>query len=250
MLEFKNIFVKVEEKEIVKWVNITFEKGKNYAILWENGSGKSSMSLTLAWSPRYTISSWEIWLDGKNISHLSPDEKSKLWIFLSFQSVPEIPWIFLWEYLRTIYNSSLAYKAGQKNQDFRPLSPFLFSRFIKKYLLELGINEDFLQRELNVGFSGGEKRKIEILQMKLLAPTYIILDEIDSGLDLDAFKSVVSFLTSLKTEEISFIIISHYFTIFDSLWIDKVFVMKGGKIVEEWGNELIEKVKKEWFKNF
>lgn len=250
MLEFKNIFVKVEEKEILKWVNIAFEKGKNYAILWENGSGKSSMSLTLAWSPRYTISSWEIRLDGKNINHLPPDEKSKLWIFLSFQNVPEIPWIFLWEYLRTIYNSSLTYKAGQKNQYFRPLSPFLFSRFIKKYLDELTLPEEFLQRELNVGFSGGEKRKIEILQMKLLTPSYIILDEIDSGLDLDAFKSVVSFLSSIKTEEISFIIVSHYFTIFDSLWIDKVFVMKSWKIVQEWGKEIIETIKRDWFKNF
>ena len=250
MLEIKNISANIGNKEILKGVTASFEKWKNYAILWENGSGKSTLSLLLAGSPKYIMNSWSIFLDGENISDFSPEERSKKGIFLSFQNVPEIPWIFLWEYLRTIYNSAEVHRQIVKNSNFRPLSPFVFKRFIKKYLDELSLPEEFLQRELNVGFSGGEKRKIEILQMKLLEPSYIILDEIDSWLDMDAFKNVVSFLKNIQSEKVSFIIISHYFTIFDNLWIDKVFVMKEGKIAQEWESELIEQIKKEGFKIF
>lgn len=123
----------------------------------------------------------------------------------------------------------------------------MFKRFIKSHLAELQIEESFLERDLNVGFSGGEKRKIEILQMKLIGPKYIILDEIDSGLDLDAFKTVATMLQSLSSPENSIIIITHYFTILDYINVDKVFVMKAGEVVKEGGKELVEEIKKNGF---
>jgi len=165
----------------------------------------------------------------KNLLEMGPDERSQAGIFLSFQNIPEIGGVKLSEYLRTIFNIS----EKHKNPEFKDVSPFLFKRFIKKYLEELQIEESFLDRDLNVGFSGGEKRKIEILQMKLIGPKYIILDEIDSGLDLDAFKTVASMLQSLSSPENSFIIITHYFTILDYIDVDKVYVMKDGQVIRE-----------------
>jgi Fe-S cluster assembly ATP-binding protein len=160
---------------------------------------------------------------------MQADERSAAGIFLSFQNIPEIKGVKLSEYLRTIFNIS----SKNSNEDFTELSPFMFKRFIKSHLAQLQIEEAFLERDLNVGFSGGEKRKIEILQMKLIGPKYIILDEIDSGLDLDAFKTVATMLQSLSSPENSIIIITHYFTILDYIDVDTVFVMKAGQVVKE-----------------
>ncbi|PZM83700.1 Fe-S cluster assembly ATPase SufC [Candidatus Gracilibacteria bacterium] len=195
--------------------------------------------------PKYDYISGKIEIDDENLLDLSPDERSAAGIFLSFQNIPEIKGIKLSEYLRTIYNIHLK----NKNPEQKDISPFIFKKFVKKYLDELKIEEDFLDRDLNVGFSGGEKRKIEILQMKLIGPKYIILDEIDSGLDLDAFKSVCKMLKNLDSEENSFIIITHYFKILDYLDIDKVYVMKGGKIYKKGGKELVDYIKDNGYEN-
>ncbi|NVP17891.1 hypothetical protein HUU51_04195 [Candidatus Gracilibacteria bacterium] len=174
---------------------------------------------------------------------MSIEERSKSGIFLSFQNVPEIPGIKLGEYLRIIYNISLK----NINKDQADISPFIFKRHIKKYLEELNISETFLDRDLNVGFSGGEKRKIEILQMKLIGPKYIILDEIDSGLDLDAFRAVASMLKDLSSENNSLIIITHYFKILEYIDVDKVYVMKDGKVEREGGKELVCEIMEKGF---
>lgn len=197
------------------------------------------------WHPKYKYISWEVEIDEKNLLEMTPDERSNAWLFLSFQNVPEIKWIKLSEYLRTIYNIHLK----SENPEQKDISPFIFKRFVKKYLDDLGIEEEFLDRELNVGFSGWEKRKIEILQMKLIWPKYIILDEIDSGLDLDAFKSVCKMLKNIDTEENTFIIITHYFKILDYLDIDKVYVMKWWKIYKKWWKELIDYIKENWYED-
>lgn len=249
MLSIEKLSVWVEEKNILDDISLCFEKWKNYALLWENGSGKSSLCLTLAGNPKYQVKSGKIMLEGRDITKFSPDERSKAWIFLSFQNVPEIPWVSLSEYLRTIYNNFLSYKKKQKGEEFRPLSPFLFSRFIKSYLISVGLSEEFLKRDLNVWFSGGEKRKLEILQMKMLAPSYIILDEVDSGLDRDALKMLGKLLKELDNKQTSFIIISHYFRLFDFLQVDEAIVLKKGKIYKKWGKEIIEKITESWFQN-
>jgi len=148
-----------------------------------------------------------------------------------------------YKYLRIIYNIHLK----NRNPLAKDISPFIFKRFVQKYLEELDIKEEFLTRDLNFSFSGWEKRKIELLQAKLIEPSYIILDEIDSWLDLDAFKVVAKILQTMSTRDNSLIIITHQFRILEYIDVDKVYVMKDGKITEEWGKELIERIGKKGF---
>lgn len=246
MIEIKNLEVWINDKKILDWVNLNFEKWKNYCLLWKNGSWKSTLSSFLMWNPKYDLIEWNINIDWKNLIEMEPEDRSREWIFLSFQNVPEIGGIKLWEYLRIITNISI------KNHDSSAsdLSPFIFRRYLKKYLEELKIDEKFLDRDLNVWFSGGEKRKIEILQMKLIWPKYIILDEIDSWLDLDAFRDVASMLKNISNENNSLIIITHYFKILDYVDVDKVFVMKNWKIVKEWDKDLASYISNNWFEEF
>ncbi len=250
MIRIQNLEAWVWEKQILKGISLDFELWKNYCLLGKNGSGKSTLSSILMGHPSYEVTWGEITITSSNsekaelkLLEMWPDERSQAGIFLSFQNIPEIKWVKLSEFLRTIFNIS----AKNNSRDFTELSPFMFQRFIKKYLDELDIDEKFLKRDLNVGFSGGEKRKIEILQMKLIWPKYIILDEIDSGLDLDAFKTVATMLSSLSGPENSLIIITHYFTILDYVDVDRVFVMKDGQIVKQWGKQLAEQISKEGF---
>ena len=247
MIKIKNLKVKVtwEKKEILKWVNLSFELWKNYCLLWKNWSGKSTLSSFLMWHPKYEYISWEVILNWENLLDLNPEERSVKWLFLSFQNVPEIKGIKLSEYLRTIYNISLK----NNSPEVKELSPFIFKRFIKKYLSELDIDEKFLDRELNVWFSWWEKRKIEILQMKLIWPKYIILDEIDSGLDLDAFRTIAEMLKALSSNENTLIIITHYFKILEFIDVDKVYVMKDGNIVKEGDSSLAKEISENWFKD-
>jgi len=249
MIKIKDLKVAVAGKQILSGVTLDFEIWKNYCLLWKNWSGKSTLSAFLMWHPKYEYVSGEVNIrnnnnEEKDLLKLSPEERSKAWLFLSFQNVPEIKGIKLSEYLRIIYNINL------KNYypETKELSPFIFRRFIKKYLISLHIDENFLDRELNVWFSWWEKRKIEILQMKLIWPKYIILDEIDSWLDLDAFKTIAEMLKKLSNENNSLIIITHYFTLLDYIDVDKVYVMKNWSIIKEWWVELVEEIKQKGFK--
>lgn len=243
MIQIDKLSVTVEGQEsiIIDDVSLSFEKWKNYCLLWKNWSGKSTLSSVLAGSSKYEVVWGNITIEWKNLLDMSPEERNLAGIFLSFQNVPEIPGIRVSEYLRTIYNIYLKNAAPETPE----LSPFIFKRFIKKYLAELDIDENFLQRDLNVWFSGWEKRKFEILQMKLINPRYIILDEIDSGLDLDAFRKVCELLKTLNSEENTLIIITHYFKILDYIDVDEVHVMKAWKIAKSGGKELVEQVM-EW----
>lgn len=237
MLSIQNLSVSVWEKEILNQISCDFELWKNYCILGKNGSGKSSLAMTLMWNPKYEITNWEIVLDGENLSDLSPDKRAKLWIFLAFQNIPEIPWVKLFEFLKWVYDNSV------KTTTFME-----FKKLIEPILDELQLSKDFLWRDLNVGFSGWERRKLEILQMKLLNPKYIILDEIDSWLDVDAFKVVAEMLKSLSTDQNSFIIITHIFTILDYINVDETIVLEKWKIVEQWWWEIAQRIKENWFK--
>lgn len=264
MLKIKDLEVNVWEKEILKWVSLDFEKWKNYLVLWKNGSGKSSLANFLMWNPKYEHKAGKVKIDNQDLLELWADERAGKGLFLSFQHIVEIPWINLWEYLRIIYNNSknkishlkspsktspqTPLLAGEENRkEFAGLSPFLFKRFIKKYLEELDIKESFLERDLNVGFSWGEKRKIEILQARLLEPKYMIFDEVDSGLDLDAFKVVASLISKLDNENNSIIMITHNFKMTDYIKFDEVYVLKNGLVDKKWGLELIEEIKEKGF---
>jgi Fe-S cluster assembly ATP-binding protein len=174
MLKLSDINVIINKKEILKNINVSFKTWKTYFLVWKNWSGKSSLALSIMWHPDYKINSWKIFFKNKDITNFSPDKKNKLWIFLSFQNIPELQWIKLIEYLRVIYNEHL--KTEKKIKTW--LSLFLFKKFITPFLNEFKIKEIFLKRDLNVWFSWGEKRKIELLQIALLKPKYIILDDL------------------------------------------------------------------------
>ena len=237
MLSVKDLSVSVWDREILRQVSCNFDLGRNYCVLWKNGSWKSSLAMTLMWHPKYKVTSWEIKLDWKNLLNLSPDKRAKLWMFLAFQNIPEIPWVKLFEFLKWVYDNAI------KTTTFME-----FKRIIEPLLEGLQFPKDFLWRDLNVWFSWWERRKLEILQMKLLNPKYIILDEIDSWLDIDAFKVVAEMLKSISTRDNSFIIITHIFTILDYLKVDETIVLGNWKVVEQWWWEIAQRIKEYGFK--
>jgi len=237
MLKTDNLSVHIWEKEILNGISFDFEKGKNYCILWKNGSGKSSLAMTIAWNPKYEISSWDILLNWESLKNLSVDERSKKGIFLSFQNIPEIPWVKLFEFLKAIYDI----------RQEKPTSFMWFKKIIEPLIEELEIDKSFLRRDLNVGFSWGEKRKIEVLQIRLLNPSIIILDEIDSGLDVNAVKQVSTLLKKINNTENTFIIITHLFEMLEGLPIEQVLIIENWKLKETWDENLMNKIKKEGF---
>ena len=237
MLQINNLSVHIWEKEILNGISFDFEKGKNYCILWKNGSGKSSLAMTIAWNPKYEISNWDILLNWESLKNLSVDERSKKGIFLSFQNIPEIPWVKLFEFLKAIYDI----------RQEKPTSFMGFKKIIEPLVEELEIDKSFLRRDLNVGFSWGEKRKIEVLQIRLLNPSIIILDEIDSGLDVNAVKQVSTLLKKINSTENTFIIITHLFEILEGLPIEQVLIIENWKLKETWDENLMNKIKKEGF---
>lgn len=239
MLEAKNLKVNIWDKPILKWVNLSFESGKNYCILGKNGSGKSSMAMTIMGHPKYEIIDGDIIVEWESIKDMDPNERASKWIFLAFQTIPEVKGVKLFEFLRTIYAAKI-----DENVTF-----LKFKKLILPMLEELGIDKEFLRRDLNVWFSGGERRKVEILQLKLLEPKYIFLDEIDSGLDVDAFKSVANMMKELNNNENIFIIITHYFSILDYIPVDWVYVLQDGELVKEWLDEVAHQVKEWGFEN-
>ncbi len=237
MLHIDNLAVQVDSKKVLEDISCQFLPGSNYCILGKNWSGKSSLALTVMGHPSYQVIEGKIEVDGKNVLEMSPDQRAQAWIFLAFQVIPEIKWVKLFEFLRTIYNSK-----RQKKESF-----VSFKKIILPYMEELKIDPEFLRRDLNVGFSGGERRKIEILQLKILQPTYIFLDEVDSWLDVDAFRSVVQLLKEINNENNCFIVITHYFTILEHVPVDQVIVLDEGHIVAVGDKELAEQIKNHWF---
>lgn len=237
MLKINNLSAQVENKEILHSISFDFQSGKNYCILGKNGSGKSSLAMLITGNPKYEITDGAIELDGQVLNEMSPDERARAGIFLTFQNIPEIPGVKLFEFLKSIYDAKAE----------TPTTFISFKKIIEPLMQELEIPKDFLWRDLNVGFSWGEKRKIEVLQIKLLNPKYIILDEIDSGLDVNAVRQVAELLETTNTPDNSFIIITHLFEMLQNLPLEQVLVLEKGVIKQVWGRELIEKVKKDGF---
>lgn len=230
MLEIKNLHINYEGKKILKGVNLNLEKGKIHALMGPNGSGKTTLAYVLMGHPKYKITSGEILLNGKDLVKMSPDERAKKGLFLSFQQPIEISGVTISNFLRQAYNSL--------NKD--KLSLLEFRHLLEKKCKELGIDPKFLNRYLNEGFSGGEKKKVEILQLLVLSPKIAVLDETDSGLDIDALKKVAEGVNKFMNKEKTILIITHYKRILDYVKPDKVFIMINGKIVVEGGSDLVD----------
>ncbi len=234
MLQINNLKSSIEGKEILKGINLKLEEGKVYVIMGPNGSGKSTLANILMGNPIYKIDSGEIILKDQDISNMKADERAKLGMFLSFQYPQEISGVTLSNFLRTAYNSLKEKRIGLLD----------FKKLLKEKAEQLGVNEDFLTRYLNEGFSGGEKKKSEILQLLVLNPKLAILDETDSGLDIDALKTIASGIKAFasSSSDKTIIIITHYKRILDYLDIDRVFIMKDGLIVKEGDKGLVDEI--------
>ena len=234
MLEIKNLHVKLEDedKQILKGVNLTVEAGKVHAIMGPNGSGKSTLSYVLSGRDGYEVTDGEATLDGADLLDLEPEERAAAGLFLAFQYPVEIPGVGNLTFLRTAVN------AQRKARGEEELSSADFLKVVRERAKTLKIDADMLNRPVNVGFSGGEKKRNEILQMAMLEPKMCILDETDSGLDVDAMKLVSEGVNALRSEGRSFLVITHYQRLLDHIKPDVVHIMANGRIIKTGGPEL------------
>lgn len=239
-LEIKNLWVSQEKKIILKGVNMKLEKGRVHALMGPNGSGKTTLSYVLMGHPGYKIMKGEILLDGEDITEMAPDERAKRGLFLSFQSPVSISGITISNFLRQAYNSIKEEK----------LSLLEFRDRLEKKCKEIGMDPRFLSRYLNEGFSGGEKKKAEILQMLALDPKTAILDETDSGLDIDALRLVAKGIKDFASPEKTVLVITHYKRILDYINPEKVFIMIDGKVASEGSGELVDELEEKGYEGF
>ena len=232
MLEIRDLRVRIGEREILKGVNLTVPKGQVHAIMGRNGSGKSTLSYVLAGKEDYEITGGEVLLDGRNILEMDPSERANAGLFLAFQYPIEIPGVATMTFLKAAMN------AQRKAHGAAELSTPDFMREVREAGKTLDINSEMLKRALNVGFSGGEKKRAEILQMALLKPKMCILDETDSGLDIDALQVVAKGVNALRDANRSMLVITHYQRLLNHIVPDVVHVFSDGRIVESGGKEL------------
>lgn len=243
-LTLTNLETAIHDTPILKGVSLTIKPGEIHAVMGPNGSGKSTMAYTLAGHPAYEITGGLVEMDGEDIVEYSPDERSKAGLFLAFQYPIEVPGVRVQNFLR------LAYEARFQDQPDKKFSSVLaFRKHLETLAEELHIKKDLLKRGLNEGFSGGEKKRLEILQMAVLEPKYAILDETDSGLDIDAIRAVAEGVKKIVDKyKTGMIVITHYQRILDYLKPDYVHVLKDGVISESGGIELVEKLEKEGYR--
>ncbi len=240
LLEIKELHANAGEKEILKGLNLTINKGEVHVIMGPNGAGKSTLANVIFNNPEYTKVGGEVIFDGENINDLSTDKIAKKGVFMSFQSPEEIPGITTTNFL----------KVAKQNIDGKPVKVFSLKEDIKKNMEELNMNPKLIERNLNVGFSGGEKKKNEILQMLVLNPKLAILDETDSGLDVDAVKAVSKGIDMYKTNENAVLIITHNMKILQNLKIDYVHILIDGKIVKTGTSELAKEIEENGFSKY
>ena len=232
LLEVKNLHAGIEGKEILRGVDLTVNAGEVHAIMGPNGSGKSTLAYVLAGKAGYEPTAGEVRFNGKNLFDMEPDERAADGLFLAFQYPLEIPGVATMTFLRTALN------AQRKKRGDSELSTPEFIKKVREVSGKLGIEQDMLRRAVNVGFSGGEKKRNEVLQMALLEPRLAVLDETDSGLDIDALKIVADGVNRLRSRERAFVVITHYQRLLNYIVPDVVHVLSKGRIVKTGGKEL------------
>lgn len=245
MLQIKNLHARIEEKEILKGINLNVNAGEVHAIMGPNGSGKSTLSSVLAGNPAFTVTEGEVTFNGKDLLALSPEDRSHEGLFLSFQYPVEIPGVSMVNFMRAAINAKQKYLGEQ------PISASEFLKLMRNKRAIVELDNKLASRSVNEGFSGGEKKRNEIFQMAMLEPKLSILDETDSGLDIDALRVVAGGVNKLKTENNATIVITHYQRLLDYIKPDFVHVLYKGKIVMTGGPELaleLEEKGYDWIK--
>ena len=244
MLEIKNLHASVEDKELLKGINLTIGKGEVHAVMGPNGAGKSTLAAVLTGRPGYTVTEGSVTFFGKDLLSMSPEERAWAGLFLSFQYPIEIPGVTITAFMKAAVN------AKRRANGLEELKAGDFLKLQKEKMAFLKMKPEFAKREVNVGFSGGEKKRNEIFQMAMLDPSLSILDETDSGLDVDALKIVADGVNALRSPEKSAIIVTHYHKLLEYVQPDFVHVLKDGRIVKTGGKELIEAIESEGFDQF
>jgi Fe-S cluster assembly ATP-binding protein len=245
MLQVKNLSVSIHDKPILDGLNLTVRAGEVAAIMGPNGSGKSTLSYVIAGKPDYEVTGGEIWLNGENLLELEPDERAaKAGVFLAFQYPVEIPGVATMTFLKAALN------AQRRAKGEADLTTPDFMRAVRGAASSLKVDPEMLKRAVNVGFSGGEKKRVEILQMALLEPKLCVLDETDSGLDIDALRIVAEGVNALRSPERAFVVITHYQRLLDYIKPDVVHVMAKGRIVKTGGPELALELERNGYRDY
>ena len=244
LLKIEDLYASIGDEKILNGLSLEINAGETHAIMGPNGSGKSTLSYVLSGREDYDVSKGRVLLDSKEILDIEADERSRLGLFLAFQYPIELPGVTGMTFLRTIINSSRVAK------NLPELEGIELVKLIREKAAELEISQDMLKRFVNVGFSGGEKKRFEILQMALLDPKIAVLDETDSGLDVDALRIVGKGVTNLKSKDRGMLVITHYQRLLDHIIPDFVHIMVKGKIIQSGGPDLAKLVEKEGYKSF
>jgi len=244
LLDIKGLKAGIEGKEILKGIDLSIGRGEVHAIMGPNGAGKSTLSAVLAGRPEFNVSEGSISYNGEDLLALSPEERSWAGIFLSFQYPIEIPGVSITAFMKAAVN------ARRKAAGLPELKPAEYLKLLKEKMAFVQMKGEFARREVNVGFSGGEKKRSEIFQMAMLEPTLSILDETDSGLDVDALRIVADGVSRLRSPQTSSIIITHYHRLLEYIVPDYVHILKDGRIVKSGGRELIAEIEKNGFESF
>ncbi len=236
LLKIENLHARVEDKEILKGIDLTLDHGRVHAIMGPNGSGKSTLANVLAGRPGYEVTEGRVWYRGRDLLAMAPEERAREGLFLAFQYPVEIPGV------SNIYFLKAALNAIRKHRGEAEVDAMDFIALVKDKMKLMEMDEQFLYRAINEGFSGGEKKRNEILQMLVLEPTFCILDEIDSGLDIDALKVVARGIEALRSSERGFLMVTHYQRLLDYVRPDVVHVFAAGRIVKSGGPELAKEL--------
>ena len=247
MLEIKNLHASVldiENSEILKGVDLKVNKGEVHAIMGPNGSGKSTLANALMGRPDYEVTDGDILVDGESIAELRPDQRAHLGLFLAFQYPAEIPGVRPWQFLKAAHDAKAEARGEEK------MSVRNFTKLFDEKVEAVGINPDLVKRSLNEGFSGGEKKRNEMLQLEVLQPSMAILDETDSGLDVDALRIVAEGVNSMRSPERSFIVVTHYQRLLNYITPDIVHILVDGKIAQTGGPELALVVEKDGYREY
>ena len=244
MLEIKNLHAEVEGKPILKGIDLSIAPGEVHAIMGPNGSGKSTLSYVLAGREGYAVTAGQVTFQGKNLLDMEPEERAGEGVFLALQYPVEIPGVPNTTFLKEAVNSIRKYR-GESEVD-----AMQFLKLMRAKLKELGMSDEYLKRAVNVGFSGGEKKRNEMLQMAMLEPSLAVLDETDSGLDIDALKAVAEGVNAMCAPERSMLVITHYQRLLDHIVPDHVHIMVGGRIVRSGGPELAHELERKGYAEF